>query len=351
MVQAMSISLFDYKRLLIHHWPVEWQNAMDAYLNSLFSKSQSRVTVDAFAGHLAAFFACHGSAVKYPTQYTRQDVEAFLARPGPRGQPIKPATRNVRLGVLSSFYGFVAAYTVTGPQGRPMPLFNQASPTAGIHHVKEAKRYRQFDDESLRRFFAALPDRNTPLGALYFSLFSFYFYSCRRRSELLRLQWQDIQPATFDGGRVGKTYRWVGKGKAGEYAQGELPMHIYESIVSYLKITGRWDSMQPTSYVFVGVGPYKGGKPFDRTRPITGESVIQMLKTTCVRAGLDPKRFCVHSFRHTGSRIRYSLSHDPVAVMKHLDHKSLQHTFTYLETLTTQEDKQAADVYAKYRDL
>jgi len=325
---------------------------MDAYLNSLYAKSQSMITVTSYAHQLALFFACHGSRVKYPEQYTRQDVEAFLARPGLHGETAKPATRSTRLAILGSFYAFVAAYTVPGKDGKPQPLFSQASPTAGLHHGKQVHAYRQFSDDELRSFFTALPDRSQPLGALYFSLFQLYFYSCRRREELLRLQWQDITAVVFGDGRTGFTYEWTGKGDAGQRHVSELPTHIFEAIAAYLHITGRWEDMRPESYVFVGTsGRLAPGQRLLRTHQLTGNSVYRMLKLTCKRAGLDPKRFCIHSFRHTGARVRYSLNHDPIQIMQHLGHKSLQTSYVYLQALSTPEDKAAADVYAKFRDL
>jgi site-specific recombinase XerD len=106
-----------------------WNDCTLAFLAHLESLSGSHNTVRAYHAILKQFFA---DPRKTPDQYTRADVESYLASPGRgqgnRGQPISASTRYGRLAVLASFYHFSENWIVASPEGRQRLL--QSPPPA-----------------------------------------------------------------------------------------------------------------------------------------------------------------------------------------------------------------------------
>lgn len=171
--------------------PAPWQACATAFLQSIFDLSGSRESLISYRGILTRFFACDCRA---PDAVTRTDILSFISAPsqgrGRVGRPIAPATRNHRLCVLSSFYQFASAWIVEGK-----PLYDRALPTVGIAYSQPDIVYRAMSRTELEQFFAAIPD--TPVGWRDRAMFLVYFWTARRKSELARLRWGDIEPASF----------------------------------------------------------------------------------------------------------------------------------------------------------
>ena len=103
---------------------------------------------------------------------------------------------NQRLAILSSFYAFASTFTITGPDGRPQVLLQRPSPTLGLRHKRPERTYRAFSEDELDRFFSVIPT-DTVKGLRDRAIFLLYFWTARRREEIARLRWGDIEQATI----------------------------------------------------------------------------------------------------------------------------------------------------------
>jgi integrase len=333
-----------------------WQRCLESYLRHLYDRSGSGGTVYAYRSILRRFF----ETVTDPSQVSRQVIEDFIHRPiissYHHGQPPSPATRNRRLAILSSFYTYASRYTIASPDGRVAPLYQASNPTLGITRGKVAPTYHAFTAEELIRFFATIP-RETVIGARDRAIFLTYFYTARRRDEIARLRYGDIQQTMLfdpDGSRrTGWTYRWRGKGQArGAWDQAELPAPAYLAIEEYLVFSGRRATIGPNDPVFVAIGPEQGGgKALDPNRPLSGVAIWYRLKHYCTRAGLDADRLSLHSLRHTSARERYNAGEGILRIKELLRHASLNTTFGYLLALSGSADPEAKFLEDKFRGL
>ncbi len=209
-----------------------WERCLAQFLRQLYDRSRSLKTVHDYRRTLIAFFtsSAQGGPPKHPERYTREDVEYFIHRPSssPRnaGSPPSISTINQRLSILASFYKFAATFTIPGPDGHPQVLLQTPSPTLGLHHGRPDRTYRALSDEELDRFFAIIPS-DTIKGLRDRAIFLLYFWTARRREEIARLRWGDIEQGVIvdEGGRrrQGWRYRFRGKGKRGEEDIAELP--------------------------------------------------------------------------------------------------------------------------------
>ena len=350
------LSLFDYPRLRIHHWSPQWQQMVTHWLQSLYGRAESMHTVDAYVRILAAFT----SDGRYPEQYTRSDVYQFINSPlvygKLRGNPPSAGLRNNRLATLNSFFRFAANYTVTGPDGRPAPLFAGDNPGLGLKsaHTKMAPRF--LEEDTLRRFFAAIP-RDTAIGARDFCIMKFYFTTLRRREEIARLLWRDVYKASFTDGnggrRSGYAFTFHGKGESLKADSQELLPECYEALISYLRISGRLESMDPDSPLFIAeaLNPETGWPPRDPWRPLTGLGIWQRVKHYARKAGIPEASITTHSLRHSGARERANDGQDIRSIARALRHKAISTTDRYLSVLTSQADPGAYRIGARFSDL
>ena len=88
------------------------------------------------------------------------------------------------------------------PDGRPRPLMQTPSPTLGLRHRRPDRSYRAFTDEELDRFFEVIPT-DTVKGLRDRAIFLLYFWTARRREEIARLRWGDIEQGIIveEGGK------------------------------------------------------------------------------------------------------------------------------------------------------
>lgn len=316
------------------HLPCQWQRCAFAFLQSIYDLSGSDQSLYDYHGVLCRFFA---SGID-PGRVTKTDIEAFLTCPshgrGRAGRPISPATRNHRQGVLTSFYKFASGYHVDGA-----PLYQKALPTLGIAYSQPDIVYKAMSEQELLAFFAAIPD--TPVGWRDRAAFLMYFWTARRKIELARLRWGDIEPALFDG-RPGYVYRYTSKGKSRQTKAKELPKPAYDALICYLEKSGRLATMQPDSPLFV---PTKlSGKPKDRRGAHEGMSADYLsLQFNRYRdkAGLDAK-FTLHSLRHTSAHERDQAGQELYALSETLDHSDPGTTWHYLRRMSGTADSGAA---------
>ncbi len=327
----MQVRLEYYPQLKIAHFPDVWKACLQSYLQACYDHSQSGHTVDAYVCELA--LALGGG--KLPDTLSRADCETLIHRPlvrGPRrGSAPSIATLNRRIAVLNSFFTYTAGYQHNGT-----PLFDKASPVAGVRYGKPAVNYKYMQESEVRQFFSVI-DRATPAGSRDYAIFLLFLTSARRSAELARLVWSDIEEATFEHGRRGQVFRFTGKGRGMILDSQEIAPEAYDAIIAYLNISGRLESMESDSPLFLGIGPGHGGLAIDPWKPMSELSISQAMKRYLAAAGL-PEKYSLHSWRHSSARFRVESGEDIRSVSRTLRHASLATTDRYIALLTTSAD-------------
>jgi integrase len=324
-----------------------WERCYTDFLRQL-SRSHSHATQVAYTGILRRFFA---DATKSPEQYTRQDIEDFIYGKSdktwtrsPDGE-VTPGTTNFRLSVLSSFYKYASTYQV----GHEL-LLQHPSPTTGVHRGKSGHMYRALSLEEFERFFAAIP-RDSVIGLRDRAIFLCYFWTARRRAEVQRLRWEDIQETTIidpDGTRRdGWVYRFQGKGHSTEDDIAELPYAAMSAIQKYLEAAGRWGQMEPQEPLFLATGHEWGGNVrAGEKRALTQAGIVRRMEMYAKQAGIE--HMSLHRFRHTAARERYQAGQDILGIKELLRHTDLGTTYRYLLKLTGTADTGAKLLDAKF---
>jgi site-specific recombinase XerD len=343
-----------------------WERCLAQFLRQLYDRSRSEKTVRDYRRTLLAFFSssAQGGPPKHPEYYTREDVEDFLHRPStsPRniGAPPSTATMNQRLAILSSFYKFAATFTIPGADARPQPLLQSSSPTLGLRHKRPDRSYRAFSDDELDRFFDMIPT-DTVKGLRDRAIFLLYFWTARRREEIARLRWGDIEQSVIvdEKGRMrqGWRYHFYGKGTGGQEDIAELPSPAKVAIDRYLVAARRMNHMRPDDPLFVAIGPEQGGGkpgvtlPRDDRTPLTSRAIAYVLKTYAKEAGVDAQRLSIHSWRHTAAQNRYAAGEDVRSLQRLLRHSNIATTDIYVRGLMGTADPGASLLEGRYAHL
>lgn len=330
----------------------DWGRCYTAFLRQVYEHSGAESTRTHYRSDLAAFFTT--PPARLPDAYTRADVEAFIHSPcrarGRTGPP-GPGTMNNRLSCLTSFYAYAATYTITGADGQPVPLLTRMAPTVGFKHVQRAKSYRTLSLADFEQFFAAIPI-DTERGLRDRALFLMYFWTARRRIEIVSLRWRDIEATTLiddnAARRPGWLYHFRGKGHGRQDDVAELPQPAKDVLDLYLTASGRLDSMQPDSPLFTTEASYHGQGGHDPMRPLHPTTAWNAIKRYARAAGIDPKRITTHSFRHMAAQERYKAGEDIRSLQQLLRHTSLATTDAYLRGLIATADNGAKLLEEKF---
>jgi integrase/recombinase XerD len=312
-----------------------WQRCLNAFLRRMLDRSGSTSTHDRYTRVLERFFADG----RNPDQYTHAEVEAFVTQVSAstrnQGQPVSIATKNQRLAILSSFYKFAASYSVD-VDGDPAYLLQRPAPTTGFTYGKPERHYRAFSYNEMEKFFEVIPS-DTVQGLRDRAVFLLYFWSARRRSEIARLTWGDLEQTIFleDGTqRVGWLYRFYGKGRSTQQDSAEMPEPAMLALLHYLDQSGRLTAMMPDSPLFLSLPPRHGGNYRNVGKALSGHAMNEQLKYYARLAGLDASRLSIHSWRHTAALQRHVAGQDILEIMRLLRHSSLRMTQEYLHILS-----------------
>jgi integrase len=207
----------------------------------------------------------------------------------------------------------------------------------------------------VQKLFAAI-DTSTVQGARDHCIFTFLLYTCRRREEICRLRWGDIERGLIMGengdSHVGYLYRYTGKGDGGSIKTMELPEVCYTTLERYLVASGCLASIRAEDPLFIAVGSKNGG---GRRRgpglPMDSDTIASSLKQIVKKAGLDPKRISLHSFRHTGIQLRLSTGQEMMSVMRISGHKSLDVFYGYAKRLMGTADSHSKRLEEKLSSI
>lgn len=324
-----------------------WTECREAFLRSIEDRSGSARSANNYRTVLRAFFCDEN---KSPADYTRSDVERFINAPSRArktlGQPITPGARNVRLATLASFYKYASTYELEDGT----PIFQKKAPTTGIAYIRKAEHPVSLSYEEFEKLFAVIPT-DTITGLRDRALFLTYFWTARRKSEIARLCWGDIEASTIveENGkrRAGYVYHFSAKGKSRERLTAELPLPAYQAIYRYLEFSGRIETIQKEDPLFLPTHPGGCTETDYRHRPLSGVVIYCRFKAYARRAGLDP-RITIHSLRHMAAQQRHKAGQDVLSIQSLLGHASLDMTWHYLQTLNGLADNGASLLEAKF---
>ena len=319
----------------------QWQRCLDSFLQSIEDRSGSLASRETYDSTLRRFFS---DPTKSPADYTRSDVLAFVQKPSThpmnKGRKVSASTHNQRLCVLQGFYRYASAFEVDGTL-----LYQKSLPTQGIPYVKRDIHPRVMSADDLERFINVIP-ANTPKGLRDRALYLLYFWLGRRRSELYKLRWRDIQASIIvdsDGSRrPGYVYTYVSKGKSRQPITKEFPAPAWHILVTYLERSGRLATMKPDDYLFVPVS--------QENRPLHDDYINNEFVRYARLANLRPG-FTLHSLRHAAARERYLAGSSIRDVQQFLDHSNIGTTDIYLRTLAGVSDPGAALLGKRFSHL
>ena len=328
--------------------PKPWQSCLDAFLQAVYDRSGSYGSFYNYRSVLQRFF---NDPSRAPDSYTNADVLAFLNLPSAsnrnRGKPVSAAAKNARLEALSSFYKFASTYEVAGT-----PLLQSKPPTYGIRYLRARSTPQFMNAHELEAFFSVIPTE-TIQGLRDRAIFLLYFWTGRRRSEIARLLWRDIEQTIIveqDGTRrPGYTYRYIAKGKSREIQTAELPQPAWRAILVYLDASNRLDIMQPISPLFAAM-PGVGRHRRSASDTLTGNYLAELFKRYCAKASLSPL-FSLHSLRHTASRLRYESGVNILELKNWLGHSNLETTYRYIQSISGIADTGASLLEKRFPHL
>jgi integrase/recombinase XerD len=279
-----------------------WVETIPGFCRSLFlalSEGTCRTYLEALSRYIRE--------VGDPLEVSPAEVEAFLARSATRlglgGEPRPRAasTRVVELAALRRYHRWAVREGL-----RP------DDPTTSIE-LRAAEPYRDLtalSADQVRSLLAAIPDNDE--GARLRCLLLWYLLSGRRRVEILRLRWGDLD---LEAG----TYTYTRKGGKSE-KRSLLPV-LRDLTLAYARRckvpTG------PERPVFPGRFGNDALSPRHVTRLITRAAAQAEL----------PTRRPVHALRHSYARLLREVGASVEDVQHSLDHASLATTTTYLRKL------------------
>jgi len=225
---------------------------------------------------------------------------------------------------------------------------------------KHPEDHTREDVEDFLRFFSMIPT-DTVKGLRDRAIFLLYFWTARRREEIARLRWGDIEQATivdeFGGHKQGWRYRFYGKGKSGQQDMAELPLPAKIAIDRYLRAARRMHTMTSDAPLFVAIGPEQGGGkrgvtlPIDDHTPLTSRAIAHALKHYASLAGIDAERLSIHSWRHTSAQRRYEAGEDVRSLQRLLRHSNIATTDIYVRGLMGTADPGASLLEERFAHL
>ena len=322
-----------------------WNECATSYLRSVYDRSGSKASLKTYSDELRTFFRDLD-----PLVVSRADIIRRMQAPSQsrrsKGQPPTGATQNHRLALLRSFYTWASAWV---PAGETEPLFNRASPCAGIKRCKENIVYRSLSTDELRSFFAAIDEEayEAVTAARNHALFTTLFLTALRRGSLLGIRWGDISETIFrENGeaRPGWTVKYFSKGKSRVQSVRELPPAAMAAIMRYLEVSGRLTTIADDSYIFAPVHAGHQGianPEVDHNKALSACYINHIAKNIARIANLDERRVSCHVFRHSSASERIKAGQTLEEICRALDHSDISVTARYCMHLQGQADNGA----------
>jgi site-specific recombinase XerD len=332
--------------------PAVWKECIRDFLIHLYHDySQSLETVDTYRTMLKQFLSVPGRNLGTISQH---DVRTFVRSPSkphygnPRGEP-SASLQNARTVAIRSFYSFASTYT---PHGWNHPIYEKANPAVGLPMRTISCNPKGMDEHVISRFFSVIP--STPIGDRDRAIFLTYLLTARRRAEIVRLNYGDIQPAVFPaengGRRAGWSYRYRGKGQGLQERVRELPAMAKRAIDLYLERSERIATIQGDDPLFSSFEITTGREHRATHRRLPMSSVAVRMRLYMKEAGIH-EHHTIHSFRHTSVQQRYEQGAGILEINDILDHVSLANTKRYLDGLVGIGDSESVLLEKKFAHL
>lgn len=230
--------------------------------------------------------------------FGRREARLYLAfQKDKRG----PNCSNKDRKVLTTAWRWGVAYLDGFPLDKPDPFL-------GCQRYPEIRTPRYIPPEDdFWRVYDVAPPREQALLTCYLNL-------AARKSELLRLTWDEVD---FSRNTVVLTTR---KTRTGTIKRDEMPMNqeVRETMIWL------WENRQGTSnYVFTCPVPPFVGQPY--------KTAAHVMERLCQRAGV--KRFGFHAIRHLAATILAQEGHSLFSIQHSLRHEKQSTTDRYLHGL------------------
>lgn len=271
---------------------------------------------------------------KSPQEVTPADVRAWRAHL--ESYELTPASVYAFVSRLSSFYEWLRREPVLGRTivTNPAQLARPDSPKAYQSDSTQALTVSQ-----VKRLLAVVRQRRDLIGLRDYALLRFYLGTGKRRSEIIRLTWGDLD---LDGEHLLITT----KDKGGEFHEREVrDPGIVTALLNYLEASGRLGRMRDASPIWLRHDPAAG----ERELPLSAQGFIKNLKRYADEAGID--HIHLHQTRHTFARWVSEEADDLTEVQTALGHKNLATTRVYADRVAVIRDKWSEQIAARLGDL
>lgn len=315
------------------HLGQQWRRFAKAFIDRIENRSGSVRSREEYQRVLADFFSHSGKDAE-PWRVVRADVESWLGDMG----DVADATYNQRLAIVSSFFADATQWLYFDLAGRERPL-RDYNPASGVqrHKVDPYSRAKKIGLSQLAAILDSV-QRTDELGQRDYALLLTYVYTGRRRTELARMRWGDIE--LVDG-----TPYYTYRGKGGKVVTRELPQPAYDAIMVYLEGSGRLERMDKQSPLWTSTHRAYRGKA------LSGHSINNRLKYYAELAarrrpelGIEPDKVSLHSLRHAAAAVRKKAGSDLRELQGFLDHSHISTTQIYMDALEPKADERWRDV-------
>ncbi len=266
----------------------EMQNRLDDYLKNLKQEERCEATVMQYRRENQAFLAWAGDA-----PITKETVIRYKDK---LKDEYRPATVNVKLAALNSFFTFLGEI---GLKVKQLKIQRQA-------YASQEKELTQAEYE---RLVHAAKDRGNERLALLIQTI------CSTGIRVSELKFITAEAVKSGEAQI----RLKGKNRT-ILLPGKLRKLLQKFVKKQRILRGA---------VFLS----RTGKPLDRS------NIWRMMKNLCGSAGVDPKKVFPHNLRHLFARKFYSVDHDIAKLADILGHSSIDTTRIYIITTSREHQK------------
>jgi len=252
-----------------------------------------------------------------------------------RYHPQEKSSIHNKVSILSAFFKFLQKPGLDGTP--PLILFNPVAALRQRFKVEKYSSSKKISIQTLQKILDQV-NRNTINGTRDYALIYGYFMTGRRNNEWLTLKWGQIN---FNTDPI--TYNFIRKGQ--KETTDELPESVLEALVEYLiKRYGKdfQNCIYSDTYLFTAMDG-KGGvrQMVDSNNPLTEHSMLRILKTLAIKAGVAPKTLTVHSLRHLHAESYLEAGATVEEVRARLCHQSLATTQRYVSSMKNEKNRLA----------
>lgn len=307
--------------------------AISAWIDSKFRKSASERTREGYTLIITQFrSALHKAGLDLDSEPGKVALLAqAFAGFSTRGRQVKPATFNLRLAALSSFYRYCHK------QGTDSPLYLADNPIERLDRasVQYYGSAQALEDEDVYARLSAI-DQSSDVGARDYAILSVLLSTGRRAVEVHGLLWQHCH--LLHDGRVRLTFE---RTKGGDVLQDDLSRSASAALLRWLR-RRYGDDLQIPAEAPLWVNLNRYGRYGSRY----GEQLCTRSLNQVCKRWLGTSK--VHSTRHTFAHSMESLGANVSEIQARLGHKSIATTGRYLSSLRRAENKHAEHLAQRF---